>query len=100
MGDTRHEKSDPAVTTRLQGILTPATDDKIQKKLHMDDSDTIWLRYTRMLRQDPEVHEYGRYKKLIQDSFTSEWRERWPQLVSFIGQTGKSPWRVILMSIY
>lgn len=89
MGDVRHEKSDLRITEHLQGILTPATDDKIQRKLHMDDSDTLWLRYTRpFLQKEPELHEYGRYKKLIQDSFTSEWKERWPQLVSFIGQTG------------
>ena len=90
MGDVRHEKSDPGITRHLQGILTPATDDRIQRKLHMDDSDTIWIRYTRPFRQDPEIHEYGRYKKLMQDSFTSEWKERWPQLVSFIGQTGET----------
>lgn len=101
MGDAPHEKSDPIITIRLQGILTPATNPDVQKQLHLNDSDTTWLRYTRSsFRQEPELHEYPRYKKLMQNSFTSEWRERWPQLVSFIGQTGKTPENLYLQLIH
>ena len=100
VGDVRHEKSDPGITKRLRGILTPATDDDTQRQLHMDDSDTTWLRYTRAFPREPELHEYGRYKKLMQDSFTSEWRERWPQLVSFIGQTGETPTGAFNPNVY
>ena len=91
-GDSPHEKSDPEITKRLQDILTPATNLDTQKQLHKADSDTTWLRHTRNTRpfvQEPELVEYGRYKELMQASFTSEWKERWPQLVSFIGQTGE-----------
>ena len=91
MTDFSHEKSDLEITTRLRGILTPATSPDVQKQLHLDDSDTTWLRYIRpSTLQEPALLEFPRYKKLMQDSFTSEWHERWPQLVSFIGQTGKS----------
>ena len=88
--DVEHEKSDPEITARLRGILTPATNPDEQKQLHLDDIDTTWLRYIRPSSlQEPAMLEFPRYKKLMQDSFTSEWHERWPQLVSFIGQTGK-----------
>ena len=87
--DLRHEKSDPGITRRIQEILTPSTDRNIQRQLHMNDADTTWLRYTRpSLVQEPKIEEYGRYKKLMQDSFTTQFTERWPQLVSFIGLTG------------
>lgn len=87
--DALHERSDPEITKRLQGILTPSTNPDTQKQLHLEDSETTWLRYIRALHQEPELHEYPRYKKLMQDSFTSEWTGRWPQFVAFIGQTGK-----------
>ena len=86
-----HERSDPVITKRLQNILTPATNPDTQKQLHLENSETTWLRYVRKPLQEPELQEDARYKKLMQDSFTSEWTERWPQLVSFIGQTGKEP---------
>lgn len=89
--DSRHEKSDRRITERLRGILTPATDQVTQQQLHLNDSYTTWLRWTKSSRQEPEIQEYNRYKKLIQASFSSQWKERWPQLVSFIGQTGKAP---------
>lgn len=88
--DLRHEKSDRRITERLQGILNPATDPNTQQQLHLDDSHTTWLRWTKGSRQEPEIQEYDRYKKLIQASFSSQWKERWPQLVSFIGETGKA----------
>ncbi len=91
MADVPHERSDPVITKRLQNILTPATNPDTQKQLHLEDSETTWLRYVRKPLQEPELQEDARYKKLMQDSFTSEWTERWPQLVSFIGQTGKEP---------
>lgn len=99
-GDSPHEKSDPHITLRLQKILTPATDPAKQKQLHLNDSDTTWLRYFKSsFLQEPELLEHARYKKLMQDSFTSEWKERWPQLVSFIGQTGKALQSVYYLSI-
>ena len=81
-------KSDPGITSRLQGILTPTTDKAIRTQLHLDDSDTTWLRYTRSFYLKPELEEYGRYKQIMQDSFTTQFTERWPQLVSFSGETG------------
>ena len=97
--DVPHERSDPGITKRLQEILTPATDIDTQKHLHWEDSETTWLRYFREPLQEPELQEDARYKKLMQDSFTSEWTERWPQLVSFIGQTGKKQ-KPLLFFIY
>ena len=100
MADALHEKSDPEITECLQGILTPTTNPDTQKQLHLEDSETTWLRYIRDPLQEPELHEEARYKKLMQDIFTTEWTERWPQLVSFIGQTGKQSDQSCLLSIH
>ena len=97
--DAPHEKSDPEITKRLQSILTPATNVHTQNQLHLEDSETTWLRYIRPPLQEPELQEDARYKKLMQDSWTLEWTERWPQLVSFIGQTGEEPEQPCLSSI-
>ncbi|KAI4183098.1 MAG: hypothetical protein L6R41_005594 [Letrouitia leprolyta] len=96
--EPRHEKSDRQITERLQGILTPATDQDAQRQLHLDDSLTTWLKWTKGFR-DPELQEYDRYKKLMQTSFSSQWKERWPQFVSFIGQTGDGKSTIIKMLI-
>ena len=100
MADALHERSDPEITKRLQGILTPTTNPHTQRQLHLEDSETTWLRYFRAPLQEPELYEHATYKKLMQDSFTSEWTERWPQLVAFIGQTGKGYERSCLFSSY
>lgn len=94
MADAQHERSDREVTMRLQSILTPARDPELQRKLHREDLETTWLRYVKGTLQEPELHEDSRYNILMQQSLTLEWEERWPQLISFIGQTGL--WRASL----
>ena len=85
-----HEKSDVGIAKWLKGLFNPTSDPREQQQLHQEDLDTIWFGLIRDISNQPGLQEYGRYTKLMQSSFTGEWQERWPHIVSFIGQTGSS----------
>ncbi|KAF8848057.1 hypothetical protein BDZ45DRAFT_733176 [Acephala macrosclerotiorum] len=83
-----HEKINKDVAARLKEIFTPTSDPKIQRRLHEEDRDTTWFGVCRGTSGHPELQDYGRYSRLIRESWNGKFRERWPQLVSFVGQTG------------
>lgn len=87
-----HEKTDLRVVSRLRDILEPSSDPQAQRALHRDDEDTTWFGIDRNGSNDPVFQEYGRYAAIMADSLPSESERftRYPQLVSFIGQTGES----------
>ncbi|KAK2606241.1 hypothetical protein QQS21_003289 [Conoideocrella luteorostrata] len=87
-GGRPHEKSDPHVITRLRGILEPTTSNvDHEKSLELDD-DTTWFGVVRDLSQQQVFQDYGRFAALMSESQSEETQDRFPQLVSFIGQTG------------
>ena len=84
-----HEKADFTIAKRLENILTPTADPVEQQQLHANDIETAWFGVVRNGSfAKPGLHDYGRYPELMKMSFTGQWSERWPQIVSFIGQTG------------
>jgi hypothetical protein len=83
-----HEKTIYNVAKRLEEILKPTTDAKIQQTLHGDDARTTWFGVVRDADNNSVFQDYGRYMAIMAESFSTQWRERYPQLVSFIGQTG------------
>ncbi|KAF4630883.1 hypothetical protein G7Y89_g7253 [Cudoniella acicularis] len=83
-----HEKLNREVADLLRHIFTPPSDPAEQRKLHETDADTIWFGVVRNVTDLPVLQDYGRYAKIMQESSTGEYAERWPQLVSFVGQTG------------
>lgn len=85
-----HEKMDLRVVSRLRNILEPSSDPQAQRALHRDDEDTTWFGIGRNGSNDPVFQDYGRYAAIMADSLPPERFTRYPQLVSFIGQTGKS----------
>jgi hypothetical protein len=86
-----HEKINKEVAARLKEIFTPTSDPYTQRRLHQEDRDTTWFGVCRGSSGRPELRDYGRYSELARGSWTNKYRERWPQLVSFVGQTGMSP---------
>jgi energy-coupling factor transporter ATP-binding protein EcfA2 len=82
-----HEKADSRVVNRLKETFTPPSDPKVQEKMHMDDEDTTWFGIARDAMNMPILQDYGRYATLMAGTATGECF-RYPQLVSFIGQTG------------
>ena len=88
-GGRPHEKSDPHVITRLRDILEPSTSDADHEKSLESDDDTTWFGVVRDLSQQQVFQDYGRFAGLMSETQSEESEDRFPQLVSFIGQTGK-----------
>lgn len=86
-----HEKTDRRVVERLRGILEPERTPEQQQELHRSDEDTTWFGIARDSANLPIFQDYERYASIMAQSRTSEVNVRYPQLVSFIGQTGWKP---------
>jgi energy-coupling factor transporter ATP-binding protein EcfA2 len=94
-----HEKANPAIVKRLKDILTPPVGHTEQQSLHVEDEDTTWFGLGRNSQNAPVFQDYGRYSTVMADSDTGDFRDRYPQLVSFIGQTGAGKSTLIKMLI-
>lgn len=94
-----HEKANPTIVKRLKDILTPPSDHGEQQNLHVDDEDTTWFGLARDNQNRPIFQDYGRYSAIMTDSNSGEYKFRYPQLVSFIGQTGAGKSTLIKMLI-
>lgn len=84
-----HEKTDKRVVDRLRKILEPKRTAKDQENEHKFDEDTTWFGIARDSANLPIFQDYGRYAKIMAQSRLSGHKVRYPQLVSFVGQTGK-----------
>lgn len=79
---------DREVINRLKDIFTPANDPIQQWKLHRSDAGSKWFGVIKNNENESVLHDYGRYSSILRESSTGTF-QRWPQLVSFVGQTGK-----------
>jgi hypothetical protein len=84
-----HEKSNPQVVQRLRQILEPSRTETDHETELITDEDTTWFGVGRDASNQPIFQDHGRFATLMSESQTPDVGERWPQLVSFIGQTGK-----------
>lgn len=84
-----HEKTDRNVVNRLREILEPKLTPEQHQNLHRSDEDTTWFGIARDAANLPIFQDYGRYNTIMLESQTAENNVRYPQLVSFIGQTGR-----------
>ena len=80
-----HEKIDRLVVERYRNILEPISDSQEQ-----DDEDTTWFGVGRNEADEPVFEDYGQYATLMAESHSEAHKIRFPQLVSFIGQTGRA----------
>jgi hypothetical protein len=95
----QHEKADPLVVKRLKEILSPSANHDDQQMLHVEYIDTTWFGMGRNKQNLPVLQDYGRYSAIMADSNTQEFKDRFPHLVSFIGQTGAGKSTLIKMLI-
>lgn len=77
------------VIDRLRQILEPVRTEEEHEAELLEDEDTTWLGFGRDASGRSVLHDYGRFaaimgETLVEDTAT----ERFPQLVSFIGETG------------
>ena len=84
-----HEKVDPKIVDALQQCMAEPKDDADQHEQHQNDDDTTWFGLERDLTEgEPVLAEYKRYSSLMMQYSSIESQDRYPALVSFIGQTG------------
>ncbi|KAE8449132.1 hypothetical protein EG329_008516 [Mollisiaceae sp. DMI_Dod_QoI] len=94
-----HEKTDRRVVERLREILEPERTPEQQQESHRNDEDTTWFGIARDSANLPIFQDYERYASIMAQSRTSEVNVRYPQLVSFIGQTGAGKSTLVKMLI-
>jgi patatin-like phospholipase/acyl hydrolase len=87
-----HEKTEYRLFRRLHDILQPAHSEEGLKRLHEADGNSFWFGAFYDQYGDPYLTDGSIYSSLISQAGHSEGGHKYPQLVSFIGQTnaGKS----------
>ncbi|KAI0179862.1 FabD/lysophospholipase-like protein [Hypoxylon sp. FL1284] len=83
-----HEKADPVVVQRLRQILEPTRTEAEHESELLEDRDTTWFGFGRDGAGHPLFHDYGRFAAIMSETVTDETAERYPQLATFIGETG------------
>lgn len=74
---------------RLRQILEPTRTEAEHEAELREDEDTTWFGFGRDGSGHSVFHDYGRFAAIMGDSMTEDVGERYPQLASFIGETGK-----------
>lgn len=67
--------------------------------LHGEDEHTTWFGVARDSSGQPIFQDFGRYAAIMSDSNSGEHQLRFPELVSFIGQTGAGKSTIVKMLI-
>ncbi|KAI0392820.1 hypothetical protein F5Y17DRAFT_337492 [Xylariaceae sp. FL0594] len=83
-----HEKANPLVVHRLRQILEPTRTEEEHEAELLEDRDTTWFGFGRDASNHPQLYDYGRFAAIMAETQTEEAGERYPQLASFIGETG------------
>ncbi|KAI2470767.1 FabD/lysophospholipase-like protein [Annulohypoxylon bovei var. microspora] len=83
-----HEKADPLVLHRLRQILEPTRTEEEHESELLEDRDTTWFGFGRDASGHPLFCDYGRFAAIMSETVTDETAERYPQLATFIGETG------------
>ncbi|KAF2963626.1 hypothetical protein GQX73_g9958 [Xylaria multiplex] len=94
-----HERADLRVVDRLRQILEPTRTEEEHKAELLEDQDTTWFGYGRDASNHPHLYDYGRFAAIVAETQTEETGERYPQLASFIGETGAGKSTIIKLLI-
>lgn len=86
----KHEQTDLLVVDTYRSILEPSSDPKDQEDLHRSDEGTTWFGVGQNKKGNYKFKDYDRFATLMADSLSAECPVRYPRIVSFIGQTGKT----------
>lgn len=84
-----HQKFNPNIVRTLRQIIEPTRSECDLCNEHQAHEDTTWFGVGRDASGQPVLHDYGRLATLLTESQTQEAGDRYPSLISFIGQTGK-----------
>ncbi|KAI1453420.1 hypothetical protein F4805DRAFT_443421 [Annulohypoxylon moriforme] len=87
-GGKPHEKADPVVIEKLRQILEPVRTEAEHEAELIRDRETTWFGFGRDSSGHPIFQDFGRFAAIMSESHSSRITDRYPQLVSFIGETG------------
>ncbi|KAH9898942.1 hypothetical protein F4778DRAFT_178322 [Xylariomycetidae sp. FL2044] len=94
-----HEKADPIVVSRLREILEPTRTEADHESELLEDQDTTWFGFGRDASGHPVLHDYGRFAAIMNETAGDDSLERYPQLASFVGETGAGKSTIIKLLI-
>lgn len=83
------EKTDKDIYERLKSILDPCESVSELCRLHQEDESTTWFGIEKDADGPPFLEDYGRFAALMADTKQPNAGMRYPQLVSFVGETGE-----------
>jgi hypothetical protein len=86
---------------RLRQIFEPVRSEADHQQELLDDEETAWFGYGRDSTGHPVFQDYGRFAAVMGESHAREVAmERYPQLVTFIGETGQhTPYRNVRLKL-
>lgn len=94
-GSIPHERTIFDTAQKIKSILELRTNAEQQNVLHQDDEDTTCFGIVRENAELPVFQDYGRYARIMADTqgvlsgqHLNTHDQRYPSLVSFVGQTG------------
>jgi hypothetical protein len=109
-----HEQTNYHVAKRLEKILHPPADEDELRQMHEEDQDSTWFGTSQIsvanfdnvltcigwsrdtYNHRPILEDHGAYASLMADNAGADAVTKYPQLVSFVGQTSKlSSWPII-----
>lgn len=87
-----HERTDFHAVKRLQDIMNPPSSHQTLVQMHNSDEETTWFGITRDANGRPFLEDWETFSSLMDGSPRDTYMHKYPQLVSFVGQTngGKS----------
>ena len=85
-----HEQTVERIYQLLRPIYHPAEEEKEIRQLHIEDQQTAWFGVEKNKSGNPLFQDHGRYAALMSETKQPSATTRFPQLVSFVGQTGES----------
>ena len=84
-----HERTDVEIYERLQRILDPPSNIFELSRLHQEDERTTWFGIEKDPNGIPVFQDHGRFAAIMADTKQLKFGVRYPQLVSFVGETGE-----------
>ncbi|KAF7502349.1 hypothetical protein GJ744_006003 [Endocarpon pusillum] len=94
-----HEKTSKDVFVRLQSIFEPPEKKSELLRLHLEDEETLWFGVEKDDNGKFIFTDNGRYTSLMTMTKQPTATERYPLLVSFVGQTGAGKSTLIKMLV-
>ena len=76
---------------RLRQILEPERTEADHQAELIEDEDTTWFGFGRDSAGIPKFEDHGRFAVIMSECHAGSSATRYPQLVSFIGETGTIP---------